>query len=42
MPAGWSAYTFYQWAKSGTFPGGQDVFAGTAAELAAFAARPTT
>ncbi|OOC06184.1 hydrolase [Amycolatopsis azurea DSM 43854] len=38
MPAGWTAYTFYQWAKSGTFPGDQDVFAGTIAQLAAFAA----
>ncbi|MEV5712974.1 GH25 family lysozyme [Amycolatopsis mediterranei] len=42
MPAGWSAYTFYQWAKSGTFPGDQDVFAGTAADLAAFAAGPAS
>jgi GH25 family lysozyme M1 (1,4-beta-N-acetylmuramidase) len=42
MPAGWGAYTFYQWAKSGTFPGDQDVFAGTAAELAALAAGPPT
>ncbi|MFD8497780.1 GH25 family lysozyme [Amycolatopsis sp. NPDC059657] len=40
MPAGWGAYTFYQWAKSGTFPGDQDVFVGTVTELAAFAAGP--
>ncbi len=38
MPAGWSDYTFCQWAESGTFPGDQDVFAGTAADLAVFAA----
>jgi GH25 family lysozyme M1 (1,4-beta-N-acetylmuramidase) len=42
MFAGWGAYTFYQWAKSGTFPGDQDVFAGTVAELAVFAAGSTT
>jgi GH25 family lysozyme M1 (1,4-beta-N-acetylmuramidase) len=41
MPAGWSAYTFYQWAHSGTFPGDQDVFAGTVSQLAAFAAGTT-
>jgi len=38
MPAGWTSYTFYQWATSGTFPGDQDVFAGTATELSGFAA----
>ncbi len=38
LPAGWTAYTFYQWAPSGTFPGDQDVFAGTAEQLTTFAA----
>jgi len=28
MPAGWSAYTIWQYADSGTFPGDQDVFNG--------------
>ena len=41
MPAGWTSYTFYQWATSGTFPGDQDVFAGTPAQLSAFAAGST-
>ncbi|WP_236790749.1 GH25 family lysozyme [Amycolatopsis sp. GM8] len=36
IPASWSAYTFFQWATSGTFPGDQDVFNGTAADVAAF------
>ena len=37
LPTGWSTYTFWQYAGSGTFPGGQDVFNGTAAELTALA-----
>ena len=37
LPAGWSTYTFWQYAASGTFPGGQDVFNGTAAQLTALA-----
>jgi len=28
LPAGWSFYTFWQWADSGTFPGAQDRFNG--------------
>ena len=41
MPAGWTSYTFYQWATSGTFPGDQDVFTGTSTQLSAFAAGPS-
>jgi uncharacterized protein with LGFP repeats len=37
IPASWSAYTFYQYATSGTFPGDQDYFNGTAAQVPAFA-----
>jgi GH25 family lysozyme M1 (1,4-beta-N-acetylmuramidase) len=37
LPAGWSTYAFWQYAASGTFPGGQDVFNGTAAALTALA-----
>ena len=33
LPAGWSTYTFWQYAPSGTFPGDQDIFNGTSAEL---------
>lgn len=33
LPGGWPTYTFWQWASSGTFPGGQDVFNGTRAQL---------
>jgi GH25 family lysozyme M1 (1,4-beta-N-acetylmuramidase) len=33
LPAGWSAYSFWQWADSGTFPGDQDVWNGTLARL---------
>lgn len=29
LPAGWSTYSFWQWASSGTFPGDQDVWNGT-------------
>jgi GH25 family lysozyme M1 (1,4-beta-N-acetylmuramidase) len=37
LPAGWTAYTFWQYADAGTFPGGQDVFNGTADRLLALA-----
>jgi GH25 family lysozyme M1 (1,4-beta-N-acetylmuramidase) len=37
LPKGWSTYTFWQYAASGTFPGGQDVFNGTAGDLTALA-----
>ncbi|GAA4482356.1 lysozyme [Actinoallomurus oryzae] len=37
LPAGWGFYTFWQHADSGTFPGDQDVFNGTAARLLALA-----
>src|SRR4051812_21414328 len=37
LPAGWGFYTFWQWADSGTFPGDQDVFNGSAARLTALA-----
>ncbi len=37
LPASWSAYTFWQWADGGTFPGDQDVFNGTLAQLTTFA-----
>ncbi|MEN2739378.1 GH25 family lysozyme [Microbacterium sp. X-17] len=33
LPAGWGAYTMWQWADSGIFPGDQDVFNGSAAAL---------
>ncbi|WP_433862320.1 GH25 family lysozyme [Streptomyces sp. L7] len=33
LPAGWTAYTMWQWADSGIFPGDQDVFNGNAAAL---------
>lgn len=33
LPGGWGTYTFWQWADSGVFPGGQDVFNGTSAQL---------
>jgi GH25 family lysozyme M1 (1,4-beta-N-acetylmuramidase) len=36
-PTGWSTYAFWQYAASGVFPGGQDVFNGTAAALTALA-----
>ncbi|MDQ0383049.1 GH25 family lysozyme [Amycolatopsis thermophila] len=36
IPASWSAYTFFQYATSGTFPGDQDVFNGSATDLATF------
>ncbi len=37
LPYGWSFYTFWQYADSGTFPGDQDVFNGSAARLLALA-----
>jgi GH25 family lysozyme M1 (1,4-beta-N-acetylmuramidase) len=37
LPAGWSAYTMWQYASSGTFPGDQDRFNGTLAQMQAFA-----
>ncbi|MYS23311.1 Lyzozyme M1 (1,4-beta-N-acetylmuramidase), GH25 family, partial [Streptomyces sp. DvalAA-14] len=37
LPAGWSAQTIWQYADSGTFPGDQDSFNGSAAALQAFA-----
>jgi GH25 family lysozyme M1 (1,4-beta-N-acetylmuramidase) len=33
LPAGWSAYSFWQWADAGIFPGDQDVWNGTLARL---------
>ncbi|WP_405589828.1 GH25 family lysozyme [Streptomyces sp. NBC_01190] len=37
LPAGWSTYTIWQNADSGTFPGDQDVFNGTTTDLKTFA-----
>ncbi|MCW2944108.1 MAG: Lysozyme [Actinoallomurus sp.] len=37
LPAGYGAYTFWQYASSGTFPGDQDVFNGSQARLLALA-----
>ncbi len=42
LPDGWTTYTVWQHADSGTFPGDQDAFNGTAAGLAAFAHGPYT
>lgn len=36
LPAGWSSYTIWQWADSGTFPGDQDVFNGSSLDLQTF------
>ena len=36
MPAGWASQTLWQYSDSGTFPGDQDQFNGTTAQLAAF------
>ncbi|HEY8281608.1 MAG TPA: GH25 family lysozyme [Leifsonia sp.] len=33
LPAGWGAYTMWQWADAGVFPGDQDVFNGSSATL---------
>lgn len=40
LPAGWKAYTLWQHADSGVFPGDQNVFNGTAEQLSAFASKP--
>ena len=40
LPGGWGAYTFWQYASDGTFPGGQDVFNGTLAGLTRLADVP--
>ncbi|MCA1656722.1 MAG: FG-GAP-like repeat-containing protein, partial [Actinobacteria bacterium] len=37
LPAGWAAYMIWQYADAGTFPGDQDQFNGTLAQLQAFA-----
>jgi peptidoglycan hydrolase-like protein with peptidoglycan-binding domain len=37
LPAGWSGQTIWQWADSGVFPGDQDTFNGTLAQLETFA-----
>jgi GH25 family lysozyme M1 (1,4-beta-N-acetylmuramidase) len=37
LPYGYSYYTFWQWADSGTFPGDQDVFNGDSSRLTALA-----
>ncbi len=45
LAAGWSVYTFWQYSDSGTFPGDQDVFNGSYAQLQTLArgsAAPTT
>ncbi len=33
LPAGWSTYTFWQYALTGTFPGDQDIFNGSSSQL---------
>ena len=37
LPAGWTAQTIWQYADSGTFPGDQDVYNGSVAQLQGFA-----
>ena len=37
LPAGWSNYTFWQYASSGTYPGDQDWFNGAQSDLTALA-----
>ena len=37
LPAGWPYYTFWQYADSGTYPGDQDVFNGSQANLVTLA-----
>jgi len=37
LPAGWTAYTMWQYADAGIFPGDQDTFDGTTTGLTAFA-----
>jgi GH25 family lysozyme M1 (1,4-beta-N-acetylmuramidase) len=39
---GWNSYTIWQFAGSGTFPGDQDVFAGSRTDLQAFATTEQT
>lgn len=36
IPSGWSNYTFWQYSSTGTFPGDQDWFNGSADQLTAF------
>jgi GH25 family lysozyme M1 (1,4-beta-N-acetylmuramidase) len=38
LPAGWSTYTFWQYASAGTFPGDQDTFNGSSSQLLQIAA----
>ena len=40
LPAGWAVRTIWQYAAAGPFPGDQDLFNGTPAELAALAGAP--
>jgi GH25 family lysozyme M1 (1,4-beta-N-acetylmuramidase) len=42
LPAGWPAYTLWQYASTGTFPGDQDLFNGTITQLTDFASNPGT
>ncbi len=37
LPSGWSTFTFWQFAAGGAFPGDQDVFNGSLADLQSFA-----
>ena len=37
LPGDWNTYTFWQYASDGTFPGDQDTFNGTSAQLEQFA-----
>lgn len=39
LPAGWSFYTFWQYADSGTLPGDQDVFNGASTQLQTLATK---
>ncbi|WP_265558866.1 GH25 family lysozyme [Streptomyces hygroscopicus] len=41
LPNGWSTYAIWQTSDSGTFPGDQDLFNGTARDLQNFAAKGT-
>lgn len=38
LPAGWSTYTFWQYASAGKFPGDQDIFNGSSSQLLKVAA----
>lgn len=42
MPGGWPQFTFWQYASTGTFPGDQNVFNGTLAQLQTLASGPAT